>query len=738
MADDGSSEHVIAPAHADEMSERCADAQTQLTLVKEEPKKRKGPAESKIWLVRKWNAFVSYSFHPDDDYEHRIRKRTIISSAFPICLFLLLSLISDTFALLGHAMSAEVPPMGKIKTMPLWGVMYILIHVFMTKKLPRSHIQAFVWIIGIMIVLSDWAGHNEGETSRYYGIWTPTWPVAFLVMDASLVSKLGTLSECALLIMFLIWLIMRSLEECYRFGMWDVPLEVNRTDMWVLCPDEGGACAKECNGLTFVHVMLRTTLVLTVDFVVTRGFREQANAAIALAEDVSAAMVRFDLVEAQDQLDVASGAPWRLREGFRNLIENLHRYRPFLPDVLFDGVRDEEEEEEAEEDAHVDDQSSASSHGAAARRSTAGISKGSAASSRMSKARGSSVGSRRSTAVSMSVKDSVKERAEANAKKNDRILQAMAMGVTKKSIVIVSCTLRPWEWTSQGNSPDVDAACAAWLETTYSAGKGAKATILGVRGQQATLVWGNMQKVAVTAACIKAAGCVTSIIQALTSRPLPHNLKPHCGIAAGPAQVGNQGSAEFREHCILGSLCGTARAMSLFAEFMGARACMDKITAGNVENEFDCRQVDRFHWIAEATESEHDPLPGNYRPFDIYELQDKKEEKANDEWMYQLEEEEAKKKGQVSFFDDGLSALFAKEPDYRTAASALTSHTEKEPGDIVAVRLRDAAAACAANKAAGTYARRAWRNERWQTFVVHQQEPSGDSVRRVSVRDNLG
>eukprot|EP01062_Namystynia_karyoxenos_P048374 TRINITY_DN3679_c1_g1_i1.p1 TRINITY_DN3679_c1_g1~~TRINITY_DN3679_c1_g1_i1.p1 ORF type:complete len:876 (+),score=233.30 TRINITY_DN3679_c1_g1_i1:88-2715(+) len=681
------------------------------------PRRNSGVPIVGTWLARGWNRFIALSLHPNDDYEQQLRKRTIVSCATPLCLFLLMSLIADTFTVLGNLMSAEIPAMGTIKTVPLWGIVYILLNVFVTKRLPRSHVQAFIWTIGLMIILSDWAGHNEGETSAYYGIWTPTWPVAFLVMDASLVSKLGALSEVALLCVFVVWLVLRSLEECYRYGVWDVPLTVNRTDTYHMCPEDGGACAKECSALTFVHVMLRTVLVISVDFVVTRGFREQANAAIVLAEDVSAAMVRFDLEEANEQLEEAQGAPWRLRQGFRNLIDNLHRYRPFLPDALFES--ETEEEEHGETQSMVSGSTAGSPSGvrmlgaAPSRGSVLSLSRSTSATS----ARSEPSDPRRSTAAGISHRSSAYEKAQANAKKNDRVLQAMQMGLAKKHVVVVSSTVRPWDWTTQAASAEVDSICASWLETTYTAGKTAKATILGIRGQQATLVWGSLAKVPITAACIKAAGCVTSVLRTL-GRPLPHGARAHCGLGVGAAQCGNQGSAEFREHCLIGSLCGTVRALCLFSEFAKVGAVLDKPSATNIENEYDVRQIDRFHWISEAGDSEHDPLPKGYRPFDVYELQKPKETKANDEWMYQLEEEEARKKGLDRHFDDGARALFDKHADYPLALEAFSRHLKEAPDDTVALRLRAAAACASCVCSEPTYARRAWRHERWQTFAV--------------------
>eukprot|EP01060_Flectonema_neradi_P022409 TRINITY_DN3065_c0_g1_i16.p1 TRINITY_DN3065_c0_g1~~TRINITY_DN3065_c0_g1_i16.p1 ORF type:complete len:548 (+),score=118.92 TRINITY_DN3065_c0_g1_i16:948-2591(+) len=65
-----------------------------------------------------------------------------------------------------------------------------------------------------------------------------------------------------------------------------------------------------------------------------RSERQKLAASVSLAERVVSALVRFDLEEAEQNINIEEITP--LTEVLSQLLHNLHQYRPYLPDSLFE------------------------------------------------------------------------------------------------------------------------------------------------------------------------------------------------------------------------------------------------------------------------------------------------------------------------------------------------------------------------------------------------------------------
>eukprot|EP01065_Artemidia_motanka_P043888 TRINITY_DN6166_c0_g1_i1.p1 TRINITY_DN6166_c0_g1~~TRINITY_DN6166_c0_g1_i1.p1 ORF type:complete len:754 (+),score=215.71 TRINITY_DN6166_c0_g1_i1:96-2264(+) len=660
---------------------------------------------------------IERAYAPDDDYETKMKKRPVVVCLLLSLLFLSVNLVQDTVRVTRALTGSGSVSLGNLKTMLMWVNVYEFAYLLIRRRLGKYSLHRLFIVSAALIVSTDWSGVMEATSSTAYGAWMPTWQMGVILMDAVLVTRLGRVVETVVVGALFSWVFIRATEDCYRWGLYDVS-SPNRTDTYWLCPEEGGVCAAKCSADEFFHVLWRSVFVLLLDFVITRGFRDQTNAAIALAEDVAAAMVRFDLKEAEERLESASDAPYRMKQGFRELVENLHRYRPFLPDALF-----EMEAEQSEEEAESQRQSA--SPGSSAHSSAAGSSpsKRQSKASAMESAAGSA-GSR----MSMSSQASRASRVSNDAKK-ERQLQIMQLGLTKRQIVVLCVGLRPWEWVAQAATAEAEALVASWLEPVWSAGKQFRATVLGVRGQMATLVWGSMQRVAVTPASLKVASCAQSIVLSLGQKKFRDGVRVCCGCGAGNAQVGNVGSAEFREHALAGPLPSTARTLALFAEYCRVSTMCDKTIAMNVENEFEVRHADR--WRIAPDDQKEDRGADKRKPYDVFELQREKPKAKNDEWMYQLEEEEAKKKGQAAHFGEGIELLMGKVRDPDGAAASFRRHLSDSPDDCVARILL--AAALSAVHTDQPYARTAWRDGSWTRHADDAVQSVPGSVLQMSV-----
>eukprot|EP01065_Artemidia_motanka_P043891 TRINITY_DN6166_c0_g2_i3.p1 TRINITY_DN6166_c0_g2~~TRINITY_DN6166_c0_g2_i3.p1 ORF type:complete len:694 (+),score=211.80 TRINITY_DN6166_c0_g2_i3:465-2546(+) len=652
-----------------------------------------------------------------------------VTCSVPALFFMAIPLLIDTVKVFTGKATA-----GETKTLLMWHVVFLVFKLLKKKTTSVNDVKIGTAVLVVLALSSDWLGQVEAEKSTAYATWTPTWPWMIIFMDAALVTSMPKWFELSLLVTAILWILIRSTEDCYRWGLYDFPTAPERNDTLMLCPEEGGACAKECTFWDFNSVMHRTVLVVALDFYITRDFRDQAKAAVDLAEDVAAAMVRFDLQSAQEQLDGAARAPPRLKLAFELLLENLHRYRPFLPDALFEqdlsdllpekkGKKSKKRRARKQRDPNLNFQLSEAAETvsptvapmcppAAAERASQASSRSSAsrsvASSRQSSPRGSSMASSASGSIASR---SSRQSSHAAAGGARAILQVMQLGLTKKTVVMVGVALRPWDWVVQSSSQEVETAVAGWLETVWSSAKAAKATILGVRGQAATLVWGSMVRIAVTPACIKAAACVDELLKNLATKRFPGQTRPHCGICVGGMQVGNVGSNDFREHALIGPLPSTVRALAHYAEYARVSTLCDKASAQNVENEYDVRHVDRWHFPA----VEEHVSQGSSRPVDIFEIQAAKQAAETDEWMYQLEAQEAKNQGQAAHFTSGLEKLF-QDANGTAAAEAFSRHLEEDPEDMPVQRLREAAAAHDALHPGLPYARNIWRDPHWDMY----------------------
>eukprot|EP00756_Hemistasia_phaeocysticola_P028784 Hpha_TRINITY_DN16193_c1_g3::TRINITY_DN16193_c1_g3_i1::g.3659::m.3659 len=689
------------------------------------------------WVVL---AHYKYVLRDDDPYEERMRK-LVLSALIPGQALIFIPTLID----LGDLVSGNARA-GNAKAVITVGIWVLFVWQTYKRKCPEWSSLLGVVMTTCLVLMSDFFGQIEAESSKETTTWIATWTLMVLIMDAALVINCPKHFEIGLLAVGLFYVGMRSVEDCWRIGLYDMFDAPNRTDQFDLCPEEGGVCSKDCDFMQFSGVLLRTVVVLALDYYITRDFRNQAMSAIDMAEDVASAMVRFDLDEAEELMLRNPTAPPRLVLAFELLMENLHRYRPFLPDALFEidyddllppkgkgkgrskrrrngKVKYEVCGDEAVPAGEVVDTVPTSP---AARYSVANVAdaQSEAASSLASSRASSRASTARSSMASRSVVGSRAASSRANASSAAsrasrstrhgaaaRAIQVLQLGLTKKTVVLANVAIRPWDWVTQVPSQEVETVVAGWLESVWDSSRNQKATIIGVRGQSALLVWGSVMKIAVTPACIKAAQCMDDVLKALAKCRFPGEARGRCGICVGSLQVGNVGSSSFREHALIGVAPHTARALSAFSEYAKISEMCDRAVAQNVENEYDVRHIDRWHF---PTEEEHVSTTGQ-KPTDVYEIQAKKEAAENDEWMYQLEAQEAAAAGQAAHFSSGCDALFQNK-DGGAAVEAFNMHLIEDPNDTPVQRLRDAAQAHARLYPGLAYARSVWRESFWQLF----------------------
>eukprot|EP01065_Artemidia_motanka_P010878 TRINITY_DN1583_c0_g1_i1.p1 TRINITY_DN1583_c0_g1~~TRINITY_DN1583_c0_g1_i1.p1 ORF type:complete len:811 (+),score=253.25 TRINITY_DN1583_c0_g1_i1:89-2521(+) len=704
---------------------RFSEAQDGRSSFATEPEPRSWAAELLSLLLAAYYRAFGWVFLATDDMDMRVRKHCFnFVNVVGIPLYLP-SLLRDAVVLAAWVFGGEQPSMAVMKAPFHFATMYFGVRMYWTRTVSDLDCNMYTLLTGIITLVADYIGQVEASTSSDVRVWAPVWPMNVIVMDMALVWGAAGSVEVSILAATALYGAARISEDCYRYGFYDALQEPNRTDTLPVCPEYNGVCPKGGGAGQIVQAFARTIFVLLCDYIFTRNFRDKARASIRVAEDVAAAMVRFDLPEAGDRLRKAEGVPDRLRLAFGRLLQNLHRYRPFLPDALFEvDVSDLAAPKRGKRKRKVLATEPASSPSAS---SPSNLSPGAAFAA---KSRSFRQQSHSSEALSDNSSGSNSQSTPHSASSSVSTLRSAApaqiiqTGLTKRPVAVLSVAVRPWEWITQTSSAEVESAAAAWLGCVWERGKAAKATIIGVRAQAAMLAWGTLTRVALTPACLKAAGCATAIVQSMLDEPMPNGAAVRCGIVASQCQVGNLGSADFKEHCVLGAVPPISRMLCTFGQHVAASVLSDRSTALNIENEWEVRLLDRWGMMASGTPPEQQ----SPRPFDVYQIQGEKAAAETDEWMYQLEAQEAAAKGRAAHYTAGIQQLMCKVPDAAAAASAFARHLADAPGDTAAAALRDAASAhCATTP----YVRRVWRDPSWALFPAAPAPVSdGDTTLR--------
>ena len=170
------------------------------------------------------------------------------------------------------------------------------------------------------------------------------WPLSVIVLDVVLLVGLPQEVSSSLIITLVLYLVVDAVEKMTRFGMYDISGGV-KMRKWQSCLtlsdeelDSSPCKASATDGIVYC---IGSVGVLLLDFYCTRNFavgmrseRQKLHSSVSLAERVVSALVRFDLEEAEQNIDNEDTTP--LTEVLSQLLQNLRLYRPYLPDSLFE------------------------------------------------------------------------------------------------------------------------------------------------------------------------------------------------------------------------------------------------------------------------------------------------------------------------------------------------------------------------------------------------------------------
>ena len=177
------------------------------------------------------------------------------------------------------------------------------------------------------------------------------WPTLVLIIDILLVMQVPKVYSLGLVCFVLMWLLLLSVEESFRFGLFDLP---------GLAPQEGKygrlyyleekfACETPPCPIPFPSNRLFTAVaVFAIDFIVTRGFarevlKEQTSMerTINAVQEIASLLAKYDVEKVAELLKAHEGdLPEGMTDALRGLEENLRKYRPYLPAALFEEDED--------------------------------------------------------------------------------------------------------------------------------------------------------------------------------------------------------------------------------------------------------------------------------------------------------------------------------------------------------------------------------------------------------------
>ena len=213
--------------------------------------------------------------------------------------------------------------------------LFAVVAMLCKRRITTAAVVAMLYTISFAILVWDMDARTVKETS---------WPLLVMVVDLLLVMQVPARYTIGLVCVGIVWMIVLSLDESFRFGLLDLPglkpQEERRQRLGELTDCDTLPCAVDFSS----HALFVGIGVFVVDFIAMRGFarevlKEQAamERTIATVQDIASLLAGYDvegvarMLEAQETL-----LPEEMRATLQTLEENLRKYRPYLPAALFE------------------------------------------------------------------------------------------------------------------------------------------------------------------------------------------------------------------------------------------------------------------------------------------------------------------------------------------------------------------------------------------------------------------
>eukprot|EP01062_Namystynia_karyoxenos_P014567 TRINITY_DN1524_c0_g1_i3.p1 TRINITY_DN1524_c0_g1~~TRINITY_DN1524_c0_g1_i3.p1 ORF type:complete len:742 (+),score=151.70 TRINITY_DN1524_c0_g1_i3:89-2227(+) len=292
------------------------------------------------WLLER-------SLREGEPPDERARKETVVP---------LLTLCTPT-SLVSFFLWTLSPPGTAASTYPasVGAIIFVELTVFgailVTRRLPLLMVEISMLCFTGCLMILDWG--QAAELSQR--LWFPV----ILTFDLMLTLNGRQWAQRIQVHMCAMFSFLYSMEDGVRLGLYDIEgwSTVDRSEVMKHTECADPPCAVGVTNGLLRWMMI--ALVLYVDFFATRGFaegqrreKEAMRASVHVAEQVSVALVRFDLETAAGALAAEeAGLPEALLASLQNLVSNLASYRPYLPQSVLEG-RSEDPDDAAGTDSN--------------------------------------------------------------------------------------------------------------------------------------------------------------------------------------------------------------------------------------------------------------------------------------------------------------------------------------------------------------------------------------------------
>ena len=195
---------------------------------------------------------------------------------------------------------------------------------------------------------------------------SPSWPLFVLIVDILLVCEAPMRASVGVVCWCCLYLVILGSESTFRFGIFDIEYQHYAQSY----RRERFDCEKLPCALSIVDSLadlVGQCSVFLLDFICTRGFaaavlEEKSNilASIDTANAIATSLSRFDLEQATSLLEDAD-IPEGLRDALKQILCNLHTYRPYLPQSCIPALYSSGSAEESVRSRTYEEESSHSS-----------------------------------------------------------------------------------------------------------------------------------------------------------------------------------------------------------------------------------------------------------------------------------------------------------------------------------------------------------------------------------------
>ena len=210
--------------------------------------------------------------------------------------------------------------------------LFSMVYILCKKKLTTPVVVGVCYSVAFLVCCADLLARCNGDTY---------WASLVLVVDMLLVLRVPTGYTAGLVFVVLVWLAVMTLEESFRFGIFDLPGLVPQDGEFgrrAAAYDRTNCDTLPC-AIPSVTVTLGAVLVFVGDFIATRGFarailKEQATMerTISTVQEIASLLAGYDVEGVAEMLKVHEAAlPEGMRDALQSIEENLRKYKAYLP-----------------------------------------------------------------------------------------------------------------------------------------------------------------------------------------------------------------------------------------------------------------------------------------------------------------------------------------------------------------------------------------------------------------------